>query len=121
MRALLARTEEVLDDPLLTDLLAEAVSITDAIRPLLAGSGWRESVLDQELATVRGFIEGGHPCLRAAMQCTLDPGAQDHDGDGYACYLDCDDGNADFNIGAVDLCFDGLDQDCSSNPDDGCF
>jgi len=48
------------------------------------------------------------------------PGPIDADGDGYdACLGDCDDGNPEVRPGAVDVCSDGIDQDCDGLADNG--
>jgi len=48
----------------------------------------------------------------------------DKDGDGYDDLMcggdDCDDGNPDVHPGKDEVCGDGIDQDCSFGPDDGC-
>ncbi len=43
----------------------------------------------------------------------------DGDGDGVAGWRDCDDGNPDVHPGAVDVCSDGIDQDCDGYLDNG--
>lgn len=48
------------------------------------------------------------PILAAAAQATQ----VDADGDGYPVGLDCDDGNADIRPAAVEVCGDGVDDDC---------
>ena len=61
--------------------------------------------------------------LRAICEDACTPGT-DADGDGYdACAEDCDDGDASVHPGALDVCLDGVDQDCSGMMDDGpgCF
>ncbi len=62
------------------------------------------------------------PCdagLGALCEAPCDP-ATDADGDGHsACGADCDDADPQVHPGAVDVCGDGVDQDCSGVPDDG--
>ncbi|MCC6620202.1 MAG: CotH kinase family protein [Deltaproteobacteria bacterium] len=58
--------------------------------------------------------------LAEAIACVRDP-AEDVDADGHACDTDCDEGDPDTHLSAVELCGDGLDQDCSGVADDrGC-
>ncbi len=58
---------------------------------------------------------------RARMACRLGPEA-DRDGDGFLCEDDCAPDDAQVNPRALDVCGDGLDQDCSGVADDavGC-
>ncbi len=56
--------------------------------------------------------------VRSAAACIDDTGAEvDADGDGYAC-LDCSDDRADVHPGAIEVCGDGIDNDCSGGIDD---
>ncbi|MBO6934728.1 MAG: putative metal-binding motif-containing protein [Deltaproteobacteria bacterium] len=65
-------------------------------------------------------------CDGFADMCTnCFPEAVDADGDGYYDSgwvdgeIDCDDTNPDVNPGAEEICYDGLDNDCSGGIDDG--
>ncbi len=49
------------------------------------------------------------------------PAGLDEDGDGFGrCGPDCDDGNPAAHPGAPEICRNGVDEDCSGVPDDGC-
>ncbi len=50
----------------------------------------------------------------------VDEHAVDLDGDGFGSCDDCDDGNGSINPGAEEVCDNGVDEDCSGVPDDGC-
>jgi len=45
----------------------------------------------------------------------------DLDGDGYFAWVDCDDSDASINPGAVDVCGNGIDEDCDDDPADCSF
>ena len=50
-----------------------------------------------------------------------DDGTPDNDGDGYNTCTDCDDSDSYIHPGAMEICGDGLRQDCSgAPPDEGC-
>jgi len=53
----------------------------------------------------------------AAAFCEADP-ASDPDGDGYRCAGDCAPDDPTINPSAIDICGDGIDQDCSGRADD---
>jgi hypothetical protein len=59
--------------------------------------------------------------VRSELACTTDPAA-DTDGDGRACSLDCNEGDASVFVGAVEVCGNDVDEDCSGRFDDadGC-
>ncbi len=63
-----------------------------------------------------GGSERATPC---PYGCVTQPGpdrcadAPDADGDGFAADVDCDDGDPSVHPGAVEVCGDGIDQDCS--------
>jgi hypothetical protein len=63
------------------------------------------------------FLERRVEQLEEVLACTRDPEA-DVDGDGHTCDDDCDEGDPDRYYGALDVCGDGIDQDCSGRPDD---
>jgi hypothetical protein len=63
--------------------------------------------------SVAGFGEADSHSSFAAVLGT-DPNAVDDDGDGYTEYeLDCDDANPEVNPGAVEVPFNGIDDDCN--------
>jgi hypothetical protein len=68
---------------------------------------------DRALNFMRGRIDE----VDEALACSVDPDA-DVDGDGFACGLDCDEGNPDIYVGAVEVCGNDVDEDCSGRIDD---
>lgn len=65
----------------------------------------------------RNFIIYRRENVGDALACLLDPNA-DEDGDGFTCDADCDEADPTVNVGAYDVCGDGIDQDCSGIADD---
>jgi hypothetical protein len=63
------------------------------------------------------FLEDRIVSVRDELACTQDPNA-DQDGDGYACSLDCDEGNPQIFFGAREICGNSVDEDCSGYYDD---
>jgi hypothetical protein len=97
------------------------------------GDGYEEGVDcdDNDPATYPGAPEDccegiDRNCDGVADMCTnCFPEGWDEDGDGYYTggwapegEQDCDDTNPDVNPGAEEICFDGLDNDCSGAEDD---
>ncbi len=85
---------------------------------------WMDREPREDAGDARGGLEGIFAFLdrRAALvtetlACVRNPLA-DLDGDGHQCADDCDEGAADTFRGAVDVCGDGRDQDCSGRADD---
>ena len=55
-------------------------------------------------------------CNGSDLACPIDPLNIDDDGDNYTeNHGDCDDDNADINPGAIEVCGDGIDQDCNGS------
>lgn len=66
---------------------------------------WNDSICD----TPKGIL------------CALPCEDVDADGDGYSgCGFDCDDNDPNINPDAVEICGDGIDQDCNGAADDEC-
>jgi hypothetical protein len=63
------------------------------------------------------FLLGRPDDVDAAAFCEADP-ASDPDGDGYRCAGDCAPDDPTINPSAIDICGDGIDQDCSGRADD---
>jgi hypothetical protein len=54
-------------------------------------------------------------CNGSDLKCAPDPRDVDNDGDGYTENQgDCNDGNPTIHAGAIEICGDGIDQDCNS-------
>jgi hypothetical protein len=64
------------------------------------------------------FMERRIEAVNDELACTQNANA-DVDGDGFACSLDCDEGNAAIHFGAAEVCDDRVDQDCNGRLDDG--
>lgn len=111
-----------------------------------ADEGWVANALDCDDTDPETHPEAAELCDGFDNDCDgawdedpADPVTffEDLDGDGYgnpavpieACWAtesrvwiarDCDDGDAEINPSALDICGDGLDQDCSGRADNGC-
>jgi hypothetical protein len=50
----------------------------------------------------------------------LGPIVEDRDGDGYVNFIDCNDFDSSINQGSLEVCGDGIDNDCDGRVDPGC-
>lgn len=102
-----------------TDLIGRARAVWTALEPHILEETRVEAPFDYTLAvrdeTYR-FLEE-RPSVSGALNCEVDP-ANDSDGDGFGCARDCSPDDADVYPGAVDVCGDGVDQDCNGWVDD---
>ena len=64
------------------------------------------------------FLIARRDLVDSTLDCARDPNA-DRDNDGYVCEGDCSEGDPTVHVGAVEICDDGIDQDCSGRADDG--
>jgi hypothetical protein len=69
--------------------------------------------------TIPAFLAGARERATEALACLADPDPPDADGDGFTCVLDCQDTDPTIHAGALDVCGDGIDQDCTGYADDG--
>jgi hypothetical protein len=77
------------------------------------------SILNAESAPAKGTLTKG--VVAGTVNLELKGALADSDGDGYRSKADggtdCDDGNPDINPGELELCGDGIDNDCSGAAD----
>ncbi len=81
------------------------------------------------LASLKVYINGliaanrikAGSVIKVYYQCGVaPPPILDADGDGYEAIKDCDDNDAQINVGAIEICGDSKDNNCDGNIDEGC-
>ena len=103
-----------------SDIPNQMLAIFAALAPdMLADPRREQSQADGESTRdeAYNFLLGRPDDVDAAASCEADP-ASDPDGDGYRCAGDCAPDDPTINPSAIDLCGDGIDQDCSGRADD---
>ena len=104
------------------DLVDRLDAQADRIEPHVRRDPRREHPMEVFHAVVdqtRDFLRDRRAQVGELLRCLLDPNGGDHDGDGFRCDDDCDDGDPRTHPGADDTCGDQRDQDCNGRPDDG--
>jgi cysteine-rich repeat protein len=86
--------------------IASACSLSGIVRPGISTCG--DGSIDLGEACDDNNAHDGDSCSGSCA--ATDP---DHDDDGFAASVDCDDEDAAIHPGAVDRCGDGVDADCS--------
>ena len=74
--------------------------------------------IGNEVEATVAFLEQRRADVSAIVDCVVEAGA-DRDGDGYICAADCRPDDPESHPRAVDVCGDGIDQDCNGTADDG--
>lgn len=113
-----------LDDVMATvdrrDFETELRDLSAFLRPRLVADPRRESTVeeyDDGLQATIDFLYLRRDDAGTQVDCELDP-TNDVDGDGAWCRRDCAEGNAAIHPGALDVCGDKIDQDCTGWADD---
>jgi len=78
----------------------------------------------QAVAKMRQMVVDRADYVARFLACQDRTGdASDGDGDGFAWCNDCNDGNAGVNPGAVEICGNGIDDNCNAHLDaaDACL
>ncbi|HEY7372320.1 MAG TPA: CotH kinase family protein [Polyangia bacterium] len=96
--------------------IADAVAADPHLLPTVAEH-------DKAVAAMRQVVADRPAYVAKFLACEDGSGdASDGDGDGFAWCNDCDDANAAAHPGAVEICGNGVDDDCNGlvDTDDGC-
>jgi hypothetical protein len=103
-----------------SDIPNQMLAIFAALTPdMLADPRREQSQADGESTRTEAynFLLGRPDNVDGAASCEADP-ASDPDGDGYRCAADCAPDDPTINPTAIDICGDGIDQDCTGRADD---
>lgn len=103
-----------------SDIPNQMLAIFAALTPDMVADPRREQSQSQGESTrdeAYNFLLARPDNIDAAASCEADA-TNDPDGDGYLCTADCAPDDASINPAAVDICGDGIDQDCSGRADD---
>ena len=114
------RIVDVLDAVDRTALDEWIAGLWQGLRPLADMDPRKEfdiGTADWEVQATIDFMRLRRQLVGDAVACLLDRG--DVDGDGVFCAEDCAPNDRSVYPGAVDVCADGIDQDCSGYADDG--
>jgi hypothetical protein len=78
---------------------------------------WNHEDIPALAEAALAFLDARSQAVRDELACTQDPDA-DVDGDGFACSLDCNEGDPGIFFGATEVCGNDVDEDCSGRFDD---
>ncbi|MCA9543344.1 MAG: CotH kinase family protein, partial [Myxococcales bacterium] len=102
------------------ELEAQVGALGAWLRPHFEADPRREhspEQMDSEVTRTQTFLRNRGASLQPLIDCVLAED-QDADDDGASCLVDCDDQDPSRFPGALDVCGDGVDQDCSGFADD---
>ena len=103
------------------DLAPQIRALAADLRPWSELDPRRAYSLDRIAAEVDAtiaYIDRRQAALAGLLECLAGPDA-DPDDDGFLCGSDCAPDDPDSYPGAVEICGDGIDQDCNGRVDDG--
>ena len=100
--------------------LAAFDALVTRLRPAIAADAhhvWSVEMFDADAAALRAAVVARSAQMAAEAACLRTE--VDADGDGVRCGADCGPDDPTRHAGAVDVCDDGVDQDCNGVIDDG--